>query len=63
MQKRVAPWSRAARAAVRSLRDAGEIVVAVLPGHEVDASGFQCDRELVHAAGRWLVQARAPRTD
>jgi ATP phosphoribosyltransferase regulatory subunit len=60
-----APWGEdpSLRAAVRSLRDAGEIVVAVLPGHEVDASGFQCDRELVHAAGRWLVQARAPRTD
>ena len=60
-----APWGEepSLRAAVRSLRDAGEIVVAVLPGHEVDAAGFQCDRELVHAAGRWLVQARSPRPD
>jgi ATP phosphoribosyltransferase regulatory subunit len=57
-----APWGEepALRAAIRALRDRGEIVVAVLPGHEVEAAGFHGDRELVQAAGHWLVQARAP---
>ena len=56
----LAPWGEDAglRAAVRSLRDAGETVVAVLPGHDADASAFSCDRELVSAMGRWVVQAR-----
>jgi ATP phosphoribosyltransferase regulatory subunit len=59
-----APWGEdpALRAAVRALRDAGETVVAVLPGHEVEGADFDCDRELVQAAGRWMVQARAPRS-
>jgi ATP phosphoribosyltransferase regulatory subunit len=54
-----APWGEDAglRAAMRALRDAGETVVAALPGHAVDCDGFACDRELVHVAGRWLVQA------
>jgi ATP phosphoribosyltransferase regulatory subunit len=46
----------ALRAAVRALRDAGETVVAVLPGHEVDSAGFACDRELVLADDRWVVR-------
>lgn len=55
-----APWGEepSLRAAVRALRDAGEIVVAVLPGHEVETTGFHCDRELVFIAGHWAVQAR-----
>jgi ATP phosphoribosyltransferase regulatory subunit len=57
-----APWGEDAelRAAVRSLRDAGETVVAMPPGQVVDATSFDCDRELVQAAGRWVVQARLP---
>jgi ATP phosphoribosyltransferase regulatory subunit len=47
------------RAAVRSLRQAGEVVVAVLPGDAAPASAFDFDRELVHEAGRWLVRAVA----
>lgn len=60
----LAPWGEDPgwRAAVRALRDAGEIVVATMPGHAVEAAGFHCDRELVLAAGRWLVQARTPQT-
>lgn len=59
-----APWGEEAglRAAVRALRDAGETVVAVLPGHAVDSAAFACDRELVHVAGRWVVQAVMPTT-
>jgi ATP phosphoribosyltransferase regulatory subunit len=57
-----APWGEDAglRAAVRRLRDAGETVVAALPGHAVDSAGFSCDRELVQVADRWVVQALAP---
>lgn len=61
----LAPWGEdpALRAAVRALRDAGETVVAWLPGHAVDAASFHCDRELVPAAGHWVVQPRSPRPD
>jgi len=57
-----APWGEDAglRAAVRRLRDAGETVVAALPGHAVDSAGFACDREVVRVGGRWVVQALAP---
>jgi ATP phosphoribosyltransferase regulatory subunit len=54
-----APWSSDASLsrAVASLRARGEIVVCVLPGHESEIDEFQCDRELVDAAGQWVVQA------
>ena len=54
-----APWSEAAdlRAAIASLRGRGETVVCVLPGHESEVDEFHCDRELVSAAGQWVVQA------
>jgi ATP phosphoribosyltransferase regulatory subunit len=57
------PWSEDAglRAAVRQLRAAGETVLAVLPGHEPEAQVFDCDRELVQVAGRWVLQALPPR--
>ena len=55
------PWGEDAglRATVRRLRDAGEVVVAVLPGHEVESQAFKCDRELVDVAGRWMLRAIA----
>lgn len=54
-----APWGEdaALRAAVRRLREAGETVVAMLPGHEVEAQAFECDRELVCVGGQWLLRA------
>ena len=54
-----APWGEAAdlRAAIASLRQRGETVVCVLPGHESEIDEFHCDRELVSAAGQWVVQA------
>jgi len=57
----LAPWSEDAelRAAVRRLREAGEVVVFALPGHEAQPQAVACDRELVAAGGRWVVQARA----
>ena len=54
-----APWGNSAslRAAIAALRSQGETVVCVLPGHESEVDEFHCDRELVEAAGQWLVQA------
>lgn len=60
-----APWGEepALRAAVRALRNGGETVLAVLPGHAVDAAGFVCDRELVRVGEAWAVQALPPAHD
>jgi len=54
-----APWGEAAelRAAIAALRRQGETVVCVLPGHESQVDEFHCDRELLQAAGQWVVQA------
>ena len=47
------------RAAVRRLRESGETVLAMLPGHEPEAQAFDCDRELVQVDGRWVLRALA----
>ena len=54
-----APWARdrALRAAQRRLREAGQTVLAVLPGHEPEAQAFDCDRELVSMGGQWVLRA------
>jgi len=54
-----APWgeSEALRAAVRRLREQGETVVCILPGHEHEGQEFDCDRELVAAGDQWAVRA------
>ncbi len=54
-----APWGEDAglRAAVRRLREQGESVVCILPGHEHEGEEFTCDRELALASGQWLVRA------
>ena len=54
-----APWGEAAdlRAAIAALRKLGETVVCVLPGHESEVDEFQCDRELIQAAGQWVVKS------
>ena len=53
-----APWAEDAglRTAVRRLREQGESVVCVLPGHEHEGQEFECDRELVPSAGQWVVR-------
>ncbi len=53
-----APWSEdpALRAAVRQLRQQGESVVCLLPGHEMEGPGFDCDRELVLTGSEWTVR-------
>ena len=54
-----APWGEDAglRAAVRRLREQGDVVVCVLPGHEHEGEEFECDRELVAVADEWVVRA------
>ena len=53
-----APWSDGARLrnAIAKLRQGGETVVCVLPGHGSEIDEFHCDRELVERAGQWSVQ-------
>ena len=55
-----APWSEEStlRSAIRLLREQGETVVCVLPGHGDEGEEFECDRELVAQDGRWAVRAR-----
>lgn len=54
-----APWGEQAGllAAVRALREQGDTVVCVLPGHEHETDEFDCDRELIAVADRWVVRA------
>ena len=54
-----APWGNdaALRAAVRRLRESGETVVCILPGHEHEGEEFDCDRELVAVGDQWAVRA------
>jgi ATP phosphoribosyltransferase regulatory subunit len=54
-----APWGESAslRAAITRLRQGGETVVCVLPGHESEVDEFDCDRELVEVTGQWIIQA------
>jgi ATP phosphoribosyltransferase regulatory subunit len=54
-----APWGEDAglRAAIRRLRESGETVVCVLPGHEHEGDEFDCDRELAQIDSEWLVRA------
>lgn len=58
----LAPWrhDEALRASVAALRDAGEIVIQALPGHDHDLDEFACDRVLVERDGAWVVEARRP---
>ena len=54
-----APWGEehALRTAVRRLRDEGQTVVAVLPGHSVECAAVEVDRELVAVDGNWVLRA------
>ena len=54
-----APWgdAPALRVAIAALRSQGETVVCVLPGHESEIDEFHCDRQLIEAAGQWVVQS------
>lgn len=54
-----APWGSDADliAAVKQLRQSGEIVVQILPGQELNLDEFVIDRELVSLDGQWQVRA------
>ena len=54
-----APWSEDAglRQAIRALRERGEAVVCILPGHEHEGQEFDCDRELLAEGGQWVLRA------
>lgn len=45
--------------AIRALRERGETVVCILPGHEDEVDEFHCDRELVREGQGWTVAPRA----
>lgn len=54
-----APWGNDAGliAAVKQLRQQGEIVIQILPGQELNLDEFVIDRELVSADGQWQIRA------
>lgn len=54
-----APWGEQPelRAAIRRLREQGESVVCILPGHEHEGEEFACDRELALHDGQWIVRS------
>jgi ATP phosphoribosyltransferase regulatory subunit len=54
-----AAWSEdpVLRQTIRRLREQGDTVVCILPGHEHVAEEFNCDRELVAADGHWVLRA------
>ncbi|KMQ80921.1 ATP phosphoribosyltransferase regulatory subunit [Candidatus Burkholderia pumila] len=56
----LAPWKHdePLRAAISALRDADEVVIQALPGHDHDLDEFACDRVLVERDGKWSVEAR-----
>ena len=45
------------RAAIEKLRQAGEIVIQELPGHEVTRGELGCERRLVQRGGTWVIEA------
>lgn len=53
-----APWGTEAglRAKLVELRNAGEIVIQNLPGHENDQDEFDCDRAIVLEDGHWILK-------
>ncbi len=56
-----APWAEDAElsVAISNLREKGDTVVCVLPGHEHEVNEFDCDRELVLVQGQWTVTSIA----
>ncbi len=53
-----APWNESAelRRTIAALREQGETVVCMLPGHDNEVDEFACDRQLVLVNGQWAVQ-------
>ena len=57
----LAPWKHdePLLAAVAELRDAGEVVIQALPGHNHDLDEFAFDRILIERDGKWVVEVRS----
>ncbi len=57
----LAPWQHdeALRTSVAALRDAGEVVIQALPGHDHALDEFACDRVLVERNGKWVVEPKS----
>jgi ATP phosphoribosyltransferase regulatory subunit len=53
-----APWGTEAglREKIAQLRQAGEIVIQSLPGHENDQDEFDCDRAVEFSNGNWIIK-------
>jgi ATP phosphoribosyltransferase regulatory subunit len=53
-----APWGREPmlRKKIVALREAGEVVIQSLPGHDNDQDEFDCDRALVLENGNWIIK-------
>ena len=53
-----APWGNSStlRNAIAKLRQQGETVVCILPGHNSEIDEFHCDRELIEVAAQWVVK-------
>lgn len=52
-----APWSQDAklRQKIYELRQAGEVVIQSLPGHESEQDEFDCNRAVVFDDGQWIL--------
>jgi ATP phosphoribosyltransferase regulatory subunit len=57
----LAPWKHdePLLTAVAELRDAGEVVIQALPGHDHDLDEFAFDRVLIERDGKWVVEVRS----
>jgi ATP phosphoribosyltransferase regulatory subunit len=53
-----APWGRESALVemIQNLRQAGEIVIQTLPGHESDQQEFDCDRVIVSELGKFIIK-------
>jgi ATP phosphoribosyltransferase regulatory subunit len=53
-----APWSTepGLQQKITELREAGEIVIQSLPGHDNDLDEFDCDRAVVRQDGNWIIK-------
>jgi ATP phosphoribosyltransferase regulatory subunit len=53
-----APWGTEPelRRKIAELRNAGEVVIQTLPGHENDQDEFDCDRAVVFENGNWILK-------
>jgi len=56
----VAPWldDTALNQAIANLRSAGEVVIQVMAGEQVEAAEYACDRELVKQGSSWEVKKK-----